>query len=94
MRALLVFGTALALALGPLVSAAADQWKAGIATIRITPDRPIWLTGFAARTNVSQGTLQELFAMIYYVQPGPFAPSIEETIIRKVHELADRTRKK
>ncbi len=26
-------------------------------------------------------------AMIYYGQPGPFAPSIEETIVREVHEV-------
>ena len=31
-------------------------------------------------------------AMIYYVQPGPFAPSVEDTIVRKVHELVERTR--
>jgi hypothetical protein len=26
-------------------------------------------------------------AMVYYGQPGPFAPAIEETIIGKVHDL-------
>lgn len=26
-------------------------------------------------------------AMVYYGQPGPFAPSIEETIVREVHEV-------
>jgi hypothetical protein len=31
-------------------------------------------------------------AMIYYGQPGPFAPSVEETIIGKVHDLAQRVR--
>jgi hypothetical protein len=31
-------------------------------------------------------------AMIYYGQPGPFAPSIEETIIGKVHDLIGRVR--
>jgi hypothetical protein len=29
-------------------------------------------------------------AMIYYGQPGPFAPSIEETVVGKVHELVQR----
>ena len=29
-------------------------------------------------------------AMIYYGQPGPFAPGVEETIIRRVHELIGR----
>ena len=31
-------------------------------------------------------------AMIYYGQPGPFAPSVEETIIGKVHDLLRRAR--
>jgi neutral ceramidase len=31
-------------------------------------------------------------AMIYYGQPGPFAPSIEETIIGKVHDLVRQVR--
>ncbi len=29
-------------------------------------------------------------AMIYYGQPGPFAPGIEETIVQKVHEIVSR----
>jgi hypothetical protein len=33
-------------------------------------------------------------AMIVYVQPGPFASSIEETIIRKIHELVGQVRNK
>jgi len=31
-------------------------------------------------------------AMVYYGQPGPFAPSIEETIIGKVHDLIAQVR--
>lgn len=31
-------------------------------------------------------------AMVYYGQPGPFAPSIEETIIGKVHDLIRQVR--
>jgi len=31
-------------------------------------------------------------AMVYYGQPGPFAPTIEETIIGKVHDLIGRVR--
>jgi hypothetical protein len=32
-------------------------------------------------------------AMIYYGQPGPFAPTIEETIIRQVHEAIAKLRR-
>ncbi|MGA8185343.1 MAG: hypothetical protein WB819_17065 [Terriglobia bacterium] len=31
-------------------------------------------------------------AMIYYGQPGPFAPGIEESIIREVHEVIGNLR--
>jgi hypothetical protein len=31
-------------------------------------------------------------AMVYYGQPGPFAPTIEETIIGKVHDLIRQVR--
>ena len=31
-------------------------------------------------------------AMVYYGQPGPFAPTIEETIIGKVHDMIQRIR--
>jgi len=31
-------------------------------------------------------------AMVYYGQPGPFAPTIEETIIGKVHDLIAQVR--
>jgi hypothetical protein len=31
-------------------------------------------------------------AMIYYGRPGPFAPSVEETIVGKIHELISRCR--
>ena len=32
-------------------------WQAGVATVDITPRRPLWMAGFAARTSPSQGTL-------------------------------------
>jgi hypothetical protein len=34
---------------------AAQSWRAGTATIDITPDRSLWMAGFAARTEPSQG---------------------------------------
>jgi neutral ceramidase len=37
-------------------------WRAGLAAVRITPDKPVWMTGFGARTNESRGTLMELHA--------------------------------
>src|SRR3954467_744914 len=37
-------------------------WRAGAATIDITPDRSLWMAGFAARTQPSQGTALPLHA--------------------------------
>jgi hypothetical protein len=37
-------------------------WKAGVATTVITPAEPMWLAGWAVRTEPSRGTLTDLFA--------------------------------
>ncbi|MBE3097296.1 MAG: neutral/alkaline non-lysosomal ceramidase N-terminal domain-containing protein [Planctomycetes bacterium] len=37
-------------------------WKAGLAKVRITPDKSVWMTGFASRTKPSEGTLHDLYA--------------------------------
>src|SRR5688572_31833228 len=43
---------------------AADEavWKAGVASVVITPDQPMWMAGYASRTNVSQGKTHDLYA--------------------------------
>ena len=38
------------------------SWKAGRARVRITPDSPVWLAGYASRTHPSEGTLQDIWA--------------------------------
>lgn len=40
----------------------AASWKAGVASAVITPDKPMWMAGYASRTNVSQGTALDLYA--------------------------------
>jgi hypothetical protein len=37
-------------------------WKAGIARAVITPKEPTWMSGYAARTKPSQGTVHDLWA--------------------------------
>src|SRR5690349_21392205 len=37
-------------------------WKAGVATITITPGAPIWMAGYAARNKPSEGEVQDLYA--------------------------------
>ena len=43
-------------------AAKSPQWKAGTARVSITPQKPIWMTGFGSRTKPSEGVLQELHA--------------------------------
>lgn len=38
------------------------EWKAGVAKVDITPQEPIWMAGYAARTKPSEGVLQRLYA--------------------------------
>lgn len=40
----------------------AAEWKAGIATVAITPSQPMWMAGYASRTKPSDGVLTELHA--------------------------------
>ena len=59
----------------------------------------LWVAGYSndvfayipSRRVLEEGGYEASGAMIYYLQPGPFTPSVEETIIRKVHELVKRT---
>jgi hypothetical protein len=37
-------------------------WRAGAAGIKITPEKPMWMAGYASRTAPSNGVLQDLFA--------------------------------
>ena len=40
----------------------AGQWRAGAATVMITPQQPMWMAGYAARTAPADGKLTELWA--------------------------------
>jgi neutral ceramidase len=37
-------------------------YKAGAASVRITPDEPLWLAGYASRTAPARGKISDLFA--------------------------------
>ena len=45
-----------------LPAAAAPAMKAGAAKIDITPEGPIWMSGYAARNKPSEGVLTPLWA--------------------------------
>ncbi len=46
----------------PQVQQPQEQWKAGLATTVITPDKPMWMAGYAARDKPSQGKVHDLKA--------------------------------
>src|SRR6478672_5084190 len=52
---------AVAVAAHPARAADAAEWKAGTAAVKITPEQPMWMSGYAARTKPAEGTLNDLY---------------------------------
>jgi hypothetical protein len=50
--------------------AAEQVWKVGTAKIDITPDKPLWMAGYAARTRPAEGTLHPLWVKVLALE-GP-----------------------
>lgn len=48
----------------------ADDFRAGSARVKITPEVPMWLTGFAARTHAATGVKQDLWAKALALEDG------------------------
>lgn len=44
------------------IEAAPPEWKAGVSRAVITPDKSVWMAGYAARKGPSEGVLQDLHA--------------------------------
>src|SRR5688572_26633694 len=68
----------LAGAAAPMFSIRNDRraWRAGASQVRITPDRPLWQAGYAARTRASEGTLQELYVRALALDDGTGRPAV------------------
>ncbi|HZS06983.1 MAG TPA: neutral/alkaline non-lysosomal ceramidase N-terminal domain-containing protein [Blastocatellia bacterium] len=69
MKQRLLIGAALAVLLLWIAPASDAQktkssagWKAGLAKVIITPESPVWLAGYAARTKPSEGKIHDLYA--------------------------------
>ena len=52
----------LVFAISASLSSAADGWQAGVAKVVITPDKPMWLSGYASRDKPADGKIHELWA--------------------------------
>jgi hypothetical protein len=61
---------------------AADEptWKAGVASVKITPAEPMWMAGYAARNKPAEGTAQELFAKALALEDGEGARVVIVTL--------------
>lgn len=55
-------------------------WQAGAATIDITPDRSLWMAGFAARTQASQGVAMPLHAKALALKSGNAPTAVLVTV--------------
>ncbi len=58
------------------LAAFAQEWKAGVARVDITPAESIWLAGYASRTKPSEGVEQRLYAKALALQDGDGAVSV------------------
>src|SRR5438034_9144448 len=52
------------------VSNASATFQAGTASQLITPDEPLWLAGYAARTQPAKGKISDLFASALALDDG------------------------
>jgi neutral ceramidase len=67
-------------------------WRAGAATIDITPDRSLWMAGFAARTEPSQGVALALHAKALALKCGnqPTAVLVTTDLLGVTARMTDR----
>ena len=45
-------------------------WKAGLASIVITPEKNMWMSGYGGRDKVSEGKVHDLFAKAVAIEDG------------------------
>ena len=59
MRLRIVLGVWMVIAGGSIARAdePAATWKAGAARVKITPAKPMWMSGYASRTKPAEGTI-------------------------------------
>jgi len=46
----------------------AAHWKVGIATAKVTPEKHLWMAGYASRKKPAEGSVQDLFAKALALQ--------------------------
>ena len=70
----------------------APAWRAGVASIDITPERSLWMAGFAARTQPSQGVALPLHAKALALKCGdqPAAVLVTADLLGITARMTDR----
>lgn len=52
------------------MAASAQDWSVGAASVVITPEKPMWMAGYASRTKPATGKLTELWAKALWLRDG------------------------
>ncbi|NLF69989.1 MAG: hypothetical protein GX575_13160 [Candidatus Anammoximicrobium sp.] len=73
-------------------SPAQAPWKIASARVKITPEKPLWMSGYAARTRPAEGTLHDLWAkvLVLEVSAGGRAVVITTDVAGFPKSLADQ----
>ncbi|SKB61584.1 neutral/alkaline non-lysosomal ceramidase N-terminal domain-containing protein [Dyadobacter psychrophilus] len=71
-------------------------WKAGVSRVVITPENPMWMAGFAARTKPSDGKLHDLWAKALALEDanGKQAVLITTDLLGMPKNMSDEIRKR
>lgn len=69
-------------------------WKAGVARVIITPEKPIWMAGYAARDHPSEGVLHDLWSKALAIEDanGNKAVLISNDLVKIPKNISDRIR--
>jgi hypothetical protein len=87
------------LLLAVFAGAAHGAWKAGAAKVKVTPQEPIWLSGYANRTKVSEGVLEDIYvkAAAFEDEAGTKAVLVTSDLqgldVAMIDEIAGRAQK-
>ncbi|HYP15322.1 MAG TPA: neutral/alkaline non-lysosomal ceramidase N-terminal domain-containing protein [Bryobacteraceae bacterium] len=67
------------------------QYRAGVARVKITPQTPVWLSGFAARTRPAEAVAQDLWAKVLAIEDasGSLFVLVTADIIGFTREITD-----
>ena len=73
---------------------ATDSWQAGVARVVITPDEPMWLSGYGGRSHAAEGKVTDLFARAAAIRDATGETAVIVSLdligvpVRMVHEVS------